>query len=267
MQNDPANYDVIGQTYNTTRCADPYLLSRIIHHLQPVDHGKYLDVGCGTGNYTIALNNAGYALIGIDPSDIMLKVAKSKPSRVEWMQGSSESLPFNNNEFDGAIATLTVHHWKERKKGLQEISRALKPGAHFVIFTSSPEQMKDYWLNHYFPDIMQRSIENMPSAESIIDGLLEFGFTDVRTEKYFVQDDLQDLFLQSGKNRPEIYFQQNIRDGISTFASLSNREEVKAGLQQLRNDIDYNLFDNIHREYESDRGDYLFIAAHKNASS
>jgi len=53
-----ALYDRIGVGYDDTRQADPYLRSRLIHHLRPSPSGRYLDIGSGTGNYTFAMHQA-----------------------------------------------------------------------------------------------------------------------------------------------------------------------------------------------------------------
>ena len=45
-------YDIIGVNYNLTRKADPYLYKRLHFFLNPQIKGTYLDIGCGTGNYT-----------------------------------------------------------------------------------------------------------------------------------------------------------------------------------------------------------------------
>lgn len=45
-------YITIGKTYDRTRKADPFLVERIIHYLQPSVGQQYLDIGCGSGNYT-----------------------------------------------------------------------------------------------------------------------------------------------------------------------------------------------------------------------
>ena len=263
LKNHIAKYDKIGVGYNTTRQADPYLFSRLFYLLSPHINGHYLDVGCGTGNYTIEFANRGIRFTGIDPSNKMLLTAKTKSDKVNWLSGIAEELPFSDNSFDGAIATLTIHHWKNIKNGFKEIARVIKPGSRLVIFTSSPEQMDRYWLNHYFPELIKRSALQMPSVEIVELALKNAGFTVSAFEKYFVQDDLKDLFLQCGKNRPEIYFDENIRRGISTFASLANRIEVEAGLKMLKDDIDYGGFQSVKQKYESDEGDYVFIIAEK----
>lgn len=263
LTNTPNKYDKIGLTYNTTRQADPYLLSRIYHHLDPKEQGHYLDLGCGTGNYTIEFAKKGIRFTGVDPSEKMLDEAKSKFDKIEWVSGVAEQIPFGDNFFDGAIATLTIHHWVDLEKGFAELSRVLKPGSKVVLFTSDPEQMAGYWLNHYFPELIERSAQKMPPINSVVSALNRAGLNVTCTEKYFVQDDLRDLFLLSGKNRPEIYFDENVRKGISTFASLAHREEVDVGLQRLREDIESGVFDSVKMKYEGDLGDYVFIVAEK----
>ncbi len=263
MSDEKTKYDNIGVGYNKTRQADPYLLERIYSLLSPDLNGQYLDVGCGTGNYTIPLSKTGLKFTGLDPSVVMLTEANSKSQEIEWISGSIESLPFADKIFDGAIATLTIHHWNNFEKGFKELFRVLKTGSRVVIFTSSPEQMAGYWLNHYFPEVMKRSIEKMPSVDLVTSALEAAGFRRILTEIYAVRDDLVDLFLQSGKNRPEIYFDPNIRKGISTFASLATEKEMQDGLQKLRYDIDQNLFGVIKMKYDNDLGDYLFLVTEK----
>jgi ubiquinone/menaquinone biosynthesis C-methylase UbiE len=54
-----AIYEQIGKGYDLTRRADPYIVSRLRHHLGVGAHLSYLDVACGTGNYTSALALSG----------------------------------------------------------------------------------------------------------------------------------------------------------------------------------------------------------------
>jgi hypothetical protein len=123
--------------------------------------------------------------------------------------------------------------------------------------------MKGYWLNHYFPEMLRHSIDQMPSFESITSAARKAGFTITATEKYFIQKDLKDLFLYSGKQRPEIYFNPLIRKGISSFAALSAKDEINRGLRQLQKDIDTKEFEAVKSKFESDTGDYLFIIMDK----
>ena len=256
-------YDRIGRRYNHTRRADPYLLERMRLHLQPENGRQYLDVGCGTGNYTIALAQAGGVFTGLDPSGTMLETARRRSGSIQWVLGRAEQLPFPPESFDGALASLTTHHWADMEKGLAEIYRVLKPGGRLVVFTATPEQMKGYWLNHYFPAMMAASIAQMPSWERVEQALRAASFGPAVQEKYFIRDDLQDLFLNPGKHRPEMYFDEQVRAGISSFSGLANQTEVQAGLERLKQDIDAGVIASVIRQYDNESGDYLFIVASK----
>ncbi len=260
-------YDTIGKDYNATRQADPYLVSRLLALLQPQPGKIYLDIGCGTGNYTCALAGEGMDLVGVEPSVKMLADAKLKHRGIDWLIGSAEEIPAADQTFDGIVATLTVHHWTNIRKAFIELNRVLKDNGRIVMFTSTPEQMKGYWLNYYFPKMLAASIMQMPSLAIIQEAATEATFTITGTELYFVRNDLKDCFLYVGKSRPACYFNDQIRQGISSFSSLSSTEEVKQGLAKLRNDIDNKAFDRVKAEYDNDLGDYLFIVFEKQAGN
>lgn len=256
-------YDIIGKGYNTTRQADPYLISRLLHHLNPQNDKQYLDNGCGTGNYTCALHEKGFHFTGVDPSEKMLVDARMKNQNINWFTGSAEKIPAGNKQFDGVIGTLTIHHWLDLKKGFSEINRVLSDQGRLVIFTSTPEQMKGYWLHHYFPVMLQDSQQQMPTMKVIQEAAESVQLKITSTEKYFIKDDLQDCFLYSGKNKPEYYFNEQIRKGISSFSHLANAVEVEYGLCQLRIDIESGNFEKIKKQYENDLGDYCFLTFEK----
>lgn len=256
-------YDFIGIDYNLTRKADPYLVERLHYELKPKPDGIYLDIGCGTGNYTSALFEKGIQFIGVEPSDKMLSNAKTSNQNIQWLKGSAEDIPLKRESIDGCIASLTIHHWDSLSEGFKDIYRVLKPKSRLAIFTSTPKQMKGYWLNHYFPKMMQDSMAQMPPYEIIEENLLKNGFKIAELEPYFVKPDLQDLFLYAGKERPELYLNDQVRHGISSFSSLANKQEVETGLQQLKNDIENGTIGTVSEKYENDNGDYLFIVAEK----
>lgn len=256
-------YDVIGIGYNTTRKADAFMAQRFFEYLSPVENNSFLDVGCGTGNYTIALHEKGLQITGVDPSSEMLNIAKSKSKEINWHSGRAEQLPFNNHSFDGALACLTIHHWENLTTGFTELSRVLKPGARLVIFTSTTQQMQGYWLNHYFPNMLQASILQMPSYNQIETSLKQAGFIITQTENYFMREGHEDLFLQAGKYKPEIYLDPNVQKGISSFASFSNTEEKQRGLTQLSEDIKTGKIKQVIENFENKLGDYIFIVGRK----
>jgi ubiquinone/menaquinone biosynthesis C-methylase UbiE len=255
------DYNTIGTGYDTTRRADPYLTERLLHLLGRPKGAAVLDIGCGTGNYTIALQAKGHVLTGVDPSERMLVVARDKSDTIHWIAGRVEALPFDDASFDGAIATLTTHHWSDMEQGFREVRRVLRPGAVLVLLTSTPEQMQRYWLCHYFPGIMERSCVVMPTFEATASALRAAGFREMIREPYDIRPDLQDLFLYSAKQDPARYLDAGFRNGISTFAALSDDTELTTGLEHLAADIATGAWERVRARYAHDRGDYLFIKA------
>jgi ubiquinone/menaquinone biosynthesis C-methylase UbiE len=256
-------YDKIGSNYNKTRCADPYLTKRLSSLLSLKQSLHYLDVGCGTGNYTIALANCGCNFYGIEPSKIMLAKATEINTNVSWALGVAEYLPLQDDFFNGCIAVLTIHLWKNLEKGFYEIFRVLKNQSKFVIFTSLPEQREKYWLNFYFPNMLKTTSILMPNFTKIEKSLKRAGFIISEVEKYFVEKNLEDLFLYSGKLNPTLYLNSEIRKGILSFAAFADQNEVEKGVQQLAKDIETNKISEIIQDYKNDLGDYIFIVASK----
>ena len=213
-----ATYNHIGKGYNHTRKADPYLVERLHYHLNPVNKGFYLDIGCGTGNYTSQLHDEEIRFIGVDPSEKMLEKAKNTHPQIEWKLGTAEQIPLENNSIEGVIGTLTLHHWNDLEKGFSELFRVMKPYTNVVFFTATPQQMKGYWLHHYFPKMLADSIEQMPSLENIEKAMNAAGFKDIFIENYDIQPDLKDQFLYVGKQNPTLYLDENIRNGIASFS-------------------------------------------------
>jgi ubiquinone/menaquinone biosynthesis C-methylase UbiE len=259
-----ALYDSIGLGYDTTRHADPFITNKIFRYLNADKRGMYLDLACGSGNYTAALRRKGLNIYGLDISLQMLGLAKRKEPSVSWLLGNVEFLPFKNNTFAGASCILGIHHFEFLNKTLEEAARIIKPGGCLVIFTASREQMENYWLNIYFPQAMKKSIEKMPGEMKLRNALINSGFLTVNKEIYEVKKDLRDLFLYSGKNKPEIYLIPEIRQGISTFTSLASIEEVESGCRTLNLDIlSVKIKDITNTHMNRKAGDYLFVFSEK----
>jgi SAM-dependent methyltransferase len=255
-------YNSIGTGYNDSRKADPYIASRMLANLQPTKDGKYIDVGCGTGNYTALFIEAGFSFTGIEPSDVMLNTAKKKMPDSVFIRGVAEELPLDDNSCDGVVAMLTLHHWHDQQKGLSEIFRVLKPGSRFVLLSFTPEQTKNYWLVNYFPTMIEHSADVVPGEDTMTAMLRTAGFSHVETEKYFVQEGLLDNFLYANKFKPEKYLDPATRKNISTFSLYANKE-MEDGLKMLEDDITSGNINSIIARYLNDLGDYLFYVAVK----
>ncbi len=255
-----AIYEQIGKSYDLTRRADPEIAARLAVHLQVKSDSSYLDVGCGTGNYTLALAKHGGVWHGVDQSTKMIDTATNKSNIVTWQVAEAEALPYPDRTFSGVLCTLAIHHFVALTPAFKEINRVLAVGS-FVLFTATPEQMSKYWLVEYFPEAIHKSAEKMPSLEKVTYALNEAGFSSVNIEPYSISENLQDLFLYSGKYRPEIYLDENIRSGISTFALLASADEITVGCQRLAADINTGRIQEIINKYQNNHGDYLFVVA------
>ncbi len=258
-----ALYDRIGRTYDTTRKADPDIMRCLARLLNFHIGSRYLDVGCGTGNYTVALQNLGAKMCGLELTSTMLAKARLKSDRVHWIQGNVESMPFPDRCFDGAIATVTIHHWKSLRPGFDEIFRTMRAGR-FVIFTGDHAQMNGYWLKEYFPRAIDASLQQMPSAASVVQELTLAGFTDIGTEPWEVPREIEDWFLYAGKYQPEIYLDPTVRAGISFFAQgVCTPEETAAGCARIDADIRSGRIKQVMEDHRHNLGDYLFVFANK----
>jgi SAM-dependent methyltransferase len=93
-----------------------------------------LDVGCGTGQSTVALTEVAQRVIGIDPSADMLKAAARHP-KVEYRQSAAEETPFGDGQFD-LITVAQAFHWLDHDPFLAEAHRLLRAPGWLVVYTS-----------------------------------------------------------------------------------------------------------------------------------
>lgn len=257
-----AVYERIGKSYDVTRRADPYIVSRLEHYLRAGAELSYLDVACGTGNYTLALSHTGGKWHAIDQSRRMIDAARKKSDAIFWQLADVTRLPYSDGVFSGVVCTLAIHHFNSLATAFSEINRVMAAG-NFVLFTSTPEQTSRYWLAEYFPEAISKSAEQLPSLEALEEALGAAGFQSVTTEDYCVREDLQDSFLYSGKHRPAMYLETTVRSGISTFAMLASETEIEEGCRKLESDIQTGRIARVVRKYEHDAGDYKFVVARK----
>jgi hypothetical protein len=101
----------------------------------------------------------------------------------------------------------------------------------------------------------------MPNLETICSALNRAKIPIESTEAFFITPELQDFFLYSGKQRPEMYLSESVRNGISSFHKYCSQPELSNGLDDLRNDIETGAIKRIVEKYENMKGDYLFISS------
>ena len=131
-------YNSIGSTYGETRRADPAISHALAQYLGAGRAVSYLDLGCGTGNYTCALAELGGDWHGLDVSSKMLRKAEAASQLVTWQPGNADALPYPDKTFAGVMCTLAIHHFPSLTSSFSEVFRVLHAGP-FIIFTAFPE--------------------------------------------------------------------------------------------------------------------------------
>jgi ubiquinone/menaquinone biosynthesis C-methylase UbiE len=99
---------------------------------------RVLDVGCGPGTAARLAARRGAAAVGVDPSPVMLRFARSisaarRVDGLDWRVGCAESLPLPDASVTIAWAISTVHHWDDPTAGLGEIRRVLAPAGRVLL--------------------------------------------------------------------------------------------------------------------------------------
>lgn len=252
------SYDKVGKTYDTTRCADPEIVQGLLAFMNPSKEKKYVDISCGSGNYTTALFDAGLDITGVDISATMLNQAQLKNSTIMWHQADVHQLPFDNNTFDGVFCIHAMHHYQDLNKASKEMHRILKSQGKVILFGTLLDQCKHQWILYYFPFIWETAQSILKSQEETIKILKDAGFSDIRFEKYFIGKQSRDLSLYAGKYHPEIYLDPIIRSGMTPFNMPKYAKEIERGCTKLAEDISSGEIQNIMNQYESGHGEYIY---------
>ncbi len=213
-----ALYDTIGIDYANLRQPDPRIAAPILAALG--DAKSVVNVGAGAGSY----EPADRIVTAVEPSAEM--ISQRRPDQAKIVQASAESLPFDDNSFDAAMAVLTVHHWSDQAAGLAEMRRVARSRA--VMLTFDPA-FRDMWLLDYWPQLAQLDDDQMPALDFYEK---HWGPVDIATVS--VPHDCIDGFLYAFWRRPSAYLDPRIRQGSSSFWRIDGVEE---GLARLEQDI------------------------------
>lgn len=102
-----------------------------------------LDIGCGTG---VLLAEAARRwptakLIGVDPSDGMLDVARAAVPAAILHRSTAERLPIHTGAVDLVLSTTSFGHWSDQAAGLVEVARVLTDGGRCHIAELKPARL------------------------------------------------------------------------------------------------------------------------------
>ena len=110
----------------------------IIRYLPPNAKGeKLLDIGCGTGHWSQFFSEYGFEVTGVDVSEEMIDIAKSKNiSGASFQVADGHSLPFADDTFDVTAAITTLEFARDAKAVVREMVRCTrKPAGQLLIGT------------------------------------------------------------------------------------------------------------------------------------
>jgi len=104
---------------------------------------RVLDIACGTGELEKLLLNVypELKIVGVDISENMLEIARSKLPNLEFINTSAIALPFASFSFDVVITASAFHYFDRPELALKEIHRVLKPNGKLIIM----DWCRDYW--------------------------------------------------------------------------------------------------------------------------
>ena len=100
------------------------------------------DICCGHARHTLPLAAAGYQLVGLDISEMMLRVAsylaREANARLRLVRGLAQQLPFADGVFDVAMNLFNSLGYMDDEQNqalLREIARCLKPHGRLLLDT------------------------------------------------------------------------------------------------------------------------------------
>lgn len=111
---------------------------KYIHeYLQTMENPKILDIGAGTGKYSIALAEEGYDVTAVELVKHNLRVIEKKSKKVKAFQGNAINLsPFSDSSFDFILLFGPMYHLctkKEQLQALEEAKRLVKRGGIIMV--------------------------------------------------------------------------------------------------------------------------------------
>src|SRR5438128_122721 len=215
-------YDTIGATYTVTRRTEPRIAARIWAALG--DARTVLNVGTGTGSY----EPPGRDVTAVEPSAVMR--AQRPAGAAPCVDATAESLPFEDQSFDAAMAFSTVHHSQDPIAGLREMRRVARRVVVFTFDSSDAGWCRRFWLTRdYLPEVADLVV----GRPSLTEQARAIG---ARVEPVLIPWDCADGFFEAYWRRPEAYLDEHVRRGVSVWARVGPDAEQRA-VHSLRNDL------------------------------
>jgi len=189
------DYEAAAAAYARNRAVHPGVVADLIREAELHAGSRVLDVGCGTGNYARALQEAtGCAITGVEPSDQMRQRAENAATWTALVAGSAEALPFPDASFDLVYSTDVIHHVGDRDAYFAETLRVLAPAGKVVTVTDSPEDLaRRRPLSSHFPETVPIEERRYPTTKALRAEMETAGFSGIHETHVELEYPLTDI--------------------------------------------------------------------------
>lgn len=182
---------------------------------------KLLDIGAGTGRYSVALAEEGYDVTAVELVKYNLGILKSKNSTVNAMQGNALNLKkLADDTFDLTLLFGPMYHlytYEDKLRALNEAKRVTKPGGYILVA---------YCMNEY--GVITYGFKENHVLECLEDGRLTEDFKCVATEKelydYMRLEDIDAVNKGADLKRVQIISADGPADYLRTYLNAMDEE-------------------------------------------
>jgi SAM-dependent methyltransferase len=222
------DYEAGGTGYAVQRRTDPRIAALV--HAALGDAATVVNVGAGAGSY----EPPDREVTAVEPSPSMRRQRPAHlPPAVDAVAGD---LPFADDSFDAAMATVTVHQWPDPDQGLRELRRVSRGPV--VVLTFDGDALEQFWLAEYAPELIAAERLRYPAIARIQEVL---GGVSVVT-RVPVPIDCVDGFTEAYYARPEQFLDPAVRQSQSAWgfvdAAVADRFAAR-----LRGDLESGAWD------------------------
>jgi len=251
-----ATYARQARTYDRSRSAGAETLAPLLAALAGAPGRYVLDIGGGTGNYALALREAGYDVLVLDTSQDMLNVASSKGLSVR--RADATALPEPDSCADAVTMIAMLHQIPDWTAALREARRVLRPGGVLCLLLYTSEHMVSHFFLDYFPSSRAWATTDMrPISEYVseLPGAVALPLQIRGTE---------DLTMQAMRRHPSLALDPELTAQTSFFTRLQadNPQELAEGMRQLAEDIDSGRLPESYNR-DTDGGDAYLVTWQK----
>ncbi len=147
---------------------------------------RALDLGCGTGRFSLPIaNRLEFEVTGADSSAEMLAKAQQKDSNsdVDWTLEDASALTFPDGSFDVVFMSHLLHHVDSPLTVLKECHKVLVPWGVVLIRYGAMDQIRNDVEHTFFPEVSEIDQPRTPTRELTEKWLLDAGFVDLFSEE------------------------------------------------------------------------------------